>query len=1507
MKKLNLILLSILAFAFSLNAQEISFSFTGNHTCEYAPLDSVLVENLTQSGDTVLYWNDTVLTFDLTGVEMPTTMENDFYVSQNYPNPFSSQTKIDVFVPEQDDFTINVFDVTGRLVVKYKDYLERGLHNFTFAAGNCNNYILTVNSTKFLQKILMIRVGSDDQSAAEFTYNGIIPQSKSLLKSGKSYFPYEIGDELRFTGFIDGDYAEITDNPTTDQDYVFDVNNSTLDAPGTISGNITVCGEDSGETYSIAAVDGALSYTWTVPSGASITSGQGTTNITVDFGTSSGDICVTANNECGVGTPSCQTITVSDPVVTITGDTEICDGESTTLTASGGTSYQWNIGSTDPSIDVSGNGTYMVTVTDVNGCTSVGDITVTVNPNPIADAGSDETMCGGGSVEIGGSPTASGGSGGTYSYGWNPSTGLDNVTIANPIASPTSTETYTVFVTDENGCTATDEITLSVLPAPTADAGSDESLCEGGSVVIGGSPTASGGSGSGYTYAWGPSTGLSNTTVANPIANPVSTQIYAVTVTDVNGCTATDAVTVTINSNPTVNAGADVTICEGNSTVIGGSPTASGSGGYTYAWSPTSGLNDATSANPTANPASTETYTVFVTDENGCTATDEVTLTIIPAPTADAGSDEILCEGGSVEIGGSPTASGGSGSGYTYTWVPSTGLSSTTVANPIANPISSQTYAVTVTDVNGCTATDTVTVTINPNPTVNAGADVTICEGNSIEIGGSPTASGTGGYTYTWAPASGLNDATSANPMASPASTETYVVTVIDGNGCSGANDITVTVNPNPTAIAGSNSPLSVGEDLLLTETGGDAASWSWSGPDGFNTNVQNPTIPSVTTAASGTYTVNVTDANGCTASDDVTVTVTDDPIADAGDDQTICVGGNVEIGGSPTASGGSGGGYTYAWSPANGLSSTTVANPIASPASTETYIVTVTDGNLNTNTDAVTVTVSEPNPSISYNDPVCDGGVLDLEGLPSGMTLYNWMGPDSFSSTDENPSIVDVTTTASGTYYLTVTDSYGCTGATSTSITINDNPTADAGTEETICIGESIGIGGSPTASGGSGSGYTYAWSPASGLSSTSDANPNATPDATTTYSVTVIDGNGCTAIDTVQITVNDPNAQITSNSPVCYHDEITLSGSPNGMNSYAWTGPAWGNTQNGQDQTVNWATSGDEGWYELTVEDNNGCTSSTSVYVIVITGDPDAPTAASHTVGPDSIVWHWNSVAAATGYKYNTTDDYGSATDNGTDTSFLQTGLTCGTPYSLYVWAYDDCGGTSVSVELTTFTESCGPFVCGDYLIDTRDGSAYETLQIGNQCWMVENLNYAGNVNGSSWCYDDDPLNCDTCGRLYDWAAAMEGASPSETNPSDVQGVCPDGWHIPSDDEWKELEGEVDVTYNYGDSEWNADGNRGEDAGSALAGDASLWTDGTLEAHASFGTSGFNALPGGRRTTTPSYTGIGDYAYFWSTTEDDFFYTDAMSRSLNYNVVKSIRYNNNKDTGMSVRCVQD
>jgi hypothetical protein len=449
----------------------------------------------------------------------------------------------------------------------------------------------------------------------------------------------------------------------------------------------------------------------------------------------------------------------------------------------------------NPTASPAATTTYTVTVTDALGNQGTNSMTVTVHPNPTADAGPDAAICAGGSTTIGGSPTASGGTP-PYTYSWSPATGLDDPTLANPTASPAATTTYTVTVTDENGCEGSDSMTLTVNPNPTADAGPDVTINEGDSTVIGGSPTGSGGTPP-YTYSWSPTTGLDDPTLPNPTASPLATTTYTVTVTDANGCEDTDSMTVTVITVevPTADAGPDASICEGGSVVIGGDPTAmGGTPPYTYSWSPTTGLDDPTLANPTASPAVTTTYTVTVTDSNGETDSDEMTVTVNPNPTADAGADAVICAGESTTIGGNPTGSGGTPP-YMYSWSPTAGLDDPTLANPTATPTETTTYTVTVTDANGCQDADDVTVTVNPNPVADAGPNASILPGESVIIGGSPTASGgTPPYTYLWSPAMGLDDPTLPNPTASPAATTTYTVTVTDANGCQDTDAMTVTV-----------------------------------------------------------------------------------------------------------------------------------------------------------------------------------------------------------------------------------------------------------------------------------------------------------------------------------------------------------------------------------------------------------------------------------------------------------------------------------------------------------------------------------------------------------------------------------------------------------------------------------------------------------------------------------------------------------------------------------------
>ncbi len=210
-----------------------------------------------------------------------------------------------------------------------------------------------------------------------------------------------------------------------------------------------------------------------------------------------------------------------------------------------------------------------------------------------------------------------------------------------------------------------------------------------------------------------------------------------------------------------------------------------------------------------------------------------------------------------------------------------------------------------------------------------------------------------------------------------------------------------------------------------------------------------------------------------------------------------------------------------------------------------------------------------------------------------------------------------------------------------------------------------------------------------------------------------------------------------------------------------------------------------------------------------------------------------------------------------------------------------------------------------------DSRDGNVYQTVTIGNQVWMAENLKYLPQVNtGGYYVYDYNgtsvsdakaTTNYQTYGVLYNWSAAMAGASSSDANPSGVQGVCPDGWHLPSDAEWKELE----IYLGMSQTDADATGWRGTNEGSKLAGNSSLWNSGALASDSEFGSSAFSALPGGYRHYNGSLHLIEDCGYWWSATEIDTSY--AWGRLLNYGSSSVYRNDYPKEHGFSIRCVKD
>jgi len=183
-----------------------------------------------------------------------------------------------------------------------------------------------------------------------------------------------------------------------------------------------------------------------------------------------------------------------------------------------------------------------------------------------------------------------------------------------------------------------------------------------------------------------------------------------------------------------------------------------------------------------------------------------------------------------------------------------------------------------------------------------------------------------------------------------------------------------------------------------------------------------------------------------------------------------------------------------------------------------------------------------------------------------------------------------------------------------------------------------------------------------------------------------------------------------------------------------------------------------------------------------------PGDPTAGTHVPGEYQIEWNWNSVSGATGYKYNTVDEYSTAIDNGSSTAYTQTSLDCETAYTLYVWAYNNYCNPSGSTSLNETTSLCPP--CGGLTsVTDYDGNNYSTVEIGDQCWMGANLNVTHDPEGNSitrYCYNNNSANCNTYGGLYTWSTIMDGATSTNANPSGVQGICPDGWHVPSVSEW-------------------------------------------------------------------------------------------------------------------------
>ena len=682
----------------------------------------------------------------------------------------------------------------------------------------------------------------------------------------------------------------------------------------------------------------------------------------------------------------------------------------------------------------------------------------------------------------------------------------------------------------------------------TANAGTDQSICFGASVTLGGAPTASGGT-PGYTYIWGPSSGLSSDTIANPVATPVVTTIYTVTVTDAALNTAIDTVVITVNPIPTSTFTVSSPVCTGQSATM--TYTGNGLANAAYSWNFVDGSNITTSGgnqgpfHATYNTTGLRNLTLSIL-QNGCrSATTTVPIYVGITPTDSVAITNVGCFG--ANNGAACAYILNSNGSNQYSW--SNGANVQCINNLVAG-----TYIVTVTDTSGCSASASAIVTQSSSLIVTINITDILCSGGNT---GSACVTTTGGtqpyFPYQWS-----NGGTSGCITGLTATT--YYLTVTDSHGCIVFDSAVIS---QPLGLHGTIIPHigcapNSGSVCLSVNSGALPYSYSWS---------NGATTSCINGVTSGPYTATITDGNGCSFTLSTSVPQPTSLLDSIATTNVTCFGGNngsicdyVLNGTGP---------FTYMWS--NGATGQCISNLPAGQ-----YYLTVTDANLCTAT-ATTVAFEPPAlvDTISSTNANCGSNNGALQVLVYGGTppyAYNW-------NTGSTTQIVGGL--LSGDYILTITDANGCT-LTDTGNVMQTSTLLDSiAVTNASCAGGNTGglcayvLNGTPA--------YTYMWSNGQTGQCIGALAPGG-------YNLTVTDSHGCTATAFNTIIQTQLIDSITVSNVGCFGDN---SGSAcnyvlNGTQpfTYAWTGGA----------TTQCITNLAVGVYFLTVTDANLCTATAS-----------------------------------------------------------------------------------------------------------------------------------------------------------------------------------------------------------------------------------------------------------------------------------------------------------------------
>ncbi len=737
--------------------------------------------------------------------------------------------------------------------------------------------------------------------------------------------------------------------------------------------------------------------------------------------------------------------------------------------------------------------------------------------------------------------------------------------------------TYTVTVTDDLGCGATEIVTINQPDSLQFSISINAISCNGGndaSVTF----AASGGTAD-YEYSVDGTNFQTNNIFENL---PAGT--YPLTVNDANDCLATANLTITEPPAIMLMPSATSTLCNGSSDGTATVEPTGGTPSFTYTWDANAG-NQSTQ---TATGLATGTYEVTVEDANGCEATTQVTIDEPNPMTLTSSNTAASCNGGT---DGTATITATNGAiPYTYLW----DSNASNQNGPTAVGLSFGSYTVIVTDANGCEVTEQVDVPELSSLEYNTTAAPLDCFGDANGVATVEVTSGTAPYTYAWS---------TTPPQATSTiiglTSGTYTVTITDGGGCSEIASLDITEPEELTLDLTAIDPLCTGEDGTINSTvsGGSgtyAYTWSNSAP-GANTN-----------APAGTYTLTVTDTNGCqisaesTLSDPIPVSFTATPTA------ALCNGSND---GTITFAA-SGGTLPYEYSIDAGM--TFQSNNIFENLAAGMYNVIINDANNCTaNNQEITIGEADAIMLTSSNTAAsCNGGTDGSATITvnDGTAPYTYLW-DSNASNQNGPTAVGL---ALGSYAVTVTDANGCQAIEQVDVPeLSSLEYTSAGTQLN-CFGDTDGTASVNVTSGTEP--YTYLWN-----TTPAQTTPTATNLSGGTYTITMTDGGGCSEV--VSIDVVEPDELtvdlLTPTSALCAGEDGTIGSTiSGGTGTYTY---AWDNGMNTADISMT------AGTYTLTVMDANGC-SATAQSTIT------EPTALSLTATPTDILCNGNNDGTVT-----------------------------------------------------------------------------------------------------------------------------------------------------------------------------------------------------------------------------------------------------------------------------------